>query len=188
MAVYERLMDIIARFGIYNVDNTFLKGELSAYAAGIQTTKNLLLEMERECFVVSAQDYGILEKESLFGSFRTDNSVVNRRKMLLSALAVDETAFTLKGMNNFLDSFPTGHKIIEKYSENALTIVLDRNGWAVENMDYIETVIANFFPAHLEITINVLGIMWDEIESRKLTFGEMDGKGYTWDALEAVTG
>ncbi|MCH5201992.1 MAG: hypothetical protein J1F17_02190 [Oscillospiraceae bacterium] len=187
MKSYNRLNRILSSFKIYDCDNTFIKGELLAYSAGVDFVDNELKTMEREYFVNTSQDYGISEREKLFDSIERPSSIADRRKMLINALSLNRTDFNREGMIKYLGRFPTNFSIEEKYSTNTLTIEMNRNGWVIENLKHIKDSVNRFFPAHIQVNILVTGIMWQEIEEKNMTFKEMEDRNWNWTTIDKYT-
>ena len=62
MTIYDRMMKLFSAFRVYDEDNQFLIGEISAYEAGLNIALDLLRNIEEECFVATASDYGLYIK------------------------------------------------------------------------------------------------------------------------------
>lgn len=183
--ILGRLKGIISVFNVYDVErDVFLQAELKAYSVGLAIIKNMLEEVERECFVVTACDYGLTEKEVMFGSGK-EGIPVNRRNMLIEALSSDRD-FTLEGMQKFLAGFPVGCRIVETPREHKVIIYVDNNSWYRENENYFKSSVKRFFPAHLNIEFNPRGEIWTEIDAKNYTYSSFDSYGFNWNQLENV--
>lgn len=99
MDIYSRIISIICNFKAYNKDNVNLQSEMYAYSKGLEIISNRLMNVEKECFVSTAEDYGLTVKERYFDSITRASDVKSRREMLLSLLSVDETDFNLDGID-----------------------------------------------------------------------------------------
>jgi IS1 family transposase len=187
MTVYDRMESIISAFALYDTEtNKFLKGELKAFAVGLEYLWDMLKTMERECFVATARDYGLTEKEEIFGSPKSDRAVYDRRNMLISALSLSNSDFTLEGMNSYLNIFPTTHDIFETPSKNAVTVNFENNSWVRTNLEALKKAVEKFFPAHLDVTVSATGLMWSEAESKVSSFNYFDSRCYNWTQIEAL--
>ena len=71
MNIYNRIMDIICKFKIYSKDNVNLQGEMYAFSKGLEIVGNRLETMEKECFVSTAEDYGLTVKERYFDYYQS---------------------------------------------------------------------------------------------------------------------
>lgn len=155
MNIYNRIMDIICKFKIYSKDNVNLQGEIYAFSKGLEIVGNRLETMEKECFVSTAEDYGLTVKERYFDSITRADNIKNRREMLLSILSVNETDFNLSGMKKFMGQFPVNSKITEFVASNRIVITFDRNDWIVNNFDFVKSCVEDFFPSHLEFQLQI---------------------------------
>ena len=84
-----------------------LQSEMYAYSKGLEIISNRLMNVEKECFVSTAEDYGLTVKERYFDSITRASDVKSRREMLLSLLSVDETDFNLEIRENLDTRFMT---------------------------------------------------------------------------------
>lgn len=155
MNIYNRIMDIICKFKIYSKDNVNLQGEIYAFSKGLEIVGNRLETMEKECFVSTAEDYGLTVKERYFDSITRADNIKDRREMLLSILSVNETDFNLSGMKKFMGQFPVNSKITEFVASNRIVITFDRNDWIVNNFDFVKSCVEDFFPSHLEFQLQI---------------------------------
>lgn len=155
MNIYNRIMDIICKFKIYSKDNVNLQGEMYAFSKGLEIVGNRLETMEKECFVSTAEDYGLTVKERYFDSIIRADNIKDRREMLLSILSVNETDFNLSGMKKFMGQFPVNSKITEFVASNRIVITFDRNEWIVNNFDFVKSCVEDFFPSHLEFQLQI---------------------------------
>lgn len=155
MNIYNRIMDIICKFKIYSKDNVNLQGEMYAFSKGLEIVGNRLETMEKECFVSTAEDYGLTVKERYFDSITRADNIRDRREMLLSILSVNETDFNLSGMKKFMGQFPVNSKITEFATTNRILITFDKNDWIVNNFDFVKSCVEDFFPSHLEFQLQI---------------------------------
>lgn len=155
MNIYNRIMDIICKCKIYSKDNVNLQGEMYAFSKGLEIVGNRLETMEKECFVSTAEDYGLTVKERYFDSITRADNIKDRREMLLSILSVNETDFNLSGMKKFMGQFPVNSKITEFVASNRIVITFDRNDWIVNNFDFVKSCVEDFFPSHLEFQLQI---------------------------------
>lgn len=155
MNIYNRIMDIICKFKIYSKDNVNLQGEMYAFSKGLEIVGNRLETMEKECFVSTAEDYGLTVKERYFDSITRADNIRDRREMLLSILSVNETDFNLSGMKKFMGQFPVNSEITEFATTKRILITFDKNDWIVNNFDFVKSCVEDFFPSHLEFQLQI---------------------------------
>lgn len=153
MSSFESMKTKIESTGIYNVaDGTNIKKELLTYAEGLDKVFEELSVMERECFIETAQSYGLSEREHFLGVDRSSQTIENRRKMLEAAEQLRGDC-TVQGFEQIVRSYgiekfkfvehPTGFYIIlyvyDKLTDEQQAVLRSR-----ANED---------FPAHINVTI-----------------------------------
>ena len=66
MSEFEHMKRLLENIGLYAItDNSLIKAELMAYAAGLDTYFTALDELKRECFVATATTYGLQYREDM---------------------------------------------------------------------------------------------------------------------------
>ncbi|MGN0459322.1 MAG: hypothetical protein ACI4HL_00245 [Ruminococcus sp.] len=153
MTIYDRMMSLLSAFRVYDEGNTFLQGEIGAYEEGLNIALDLLHNIEQECFVATATDYGLYIKEHYFDFVPRDVTLEKRRSMLMSILSVDENDFTVAGMRKFLNQYPMDYTITESPHDNTITITLTSNDWISENLSLVKSGINKFFPSHIAVNV-----------------------------------
>lgn len=127
--------------------------ELKAFAAGLDLLFNELDEMLKEYFIDMAQSYGLTERERFTGAVRDDLSIEKRRELLKIREQTNEEFCTPEGFNKILEGYGLGNfKITENPSQNALTVKIS-DSLSELNKVWVNKMIENDFPAHLEITV-----------------------------------
>lgn len=153
MTIYNRMMKLLSAFRVYDEDNQFLIGEISAYETGLNIALDLLRNIEEECFVATASDYGLYIKEHYFDYVPKSVTLEKRRSMLMSVLSVNENDFTLSGMQKFLNQYPMQYTVTESPRSNTVTVTLVSNYWVNENLSLVESGVNKFFPSHIKVNV-----------------------------------
>ena len=106
MSEFQRMSDILSATGLYNAErNSLLFAELKAYAEGLDMVFDELEEMLRECFVETAESYGLTMRETWLKRYNPDRTLETRRNAIKSALSVSQSDYTYSGMRKICDSF-----------------------------------------------------------------------------------
>lgn len=174
---------------LYNLEeNSLINAELSTYAKEFDKIYEFLLELERECFIKTATDYGLSLKESHYTSPRIDLSCDDRRKMLLYRLSITSNDFTKEDIEKALFASGIDGYIIESPNDQKIEInVLDLFDTMVTDYE-AKSMAEKFMPAHLYCTFDFRPIQWSQIDSKDLTFDEFDSKDLTWHELDGYYG
>lgn len=127
--------------------------ELKAFSAGLDLLFNLLDEMLVEYFIDTALSYGLYERERFTGAVRDDLSTQKRRELLKIREQTNEKFCTPESFNKIMTGYGlNSFEIVENPSENALTVKI-HDTLSETNKAWVEKMIENDFPAHLEVTV-----------------------------------
>lgn len=166
---------------IYNLsDDTLIMAELAAYAQELDRLYDLLAELEKECFIKTATDYGLSLRERSYTSPRADLTYDDRRKMLLYRMSITSNDFNKESIERALLAAGINGYIIE--SPNELKIEIN----ALELFDTMvtesEAMLAaeQFLPAHLTCIFDFRQCQWVQLDAQELTWEEIDAKDLTW--------
>ncbi|MCH5297363.1 MAG: hypothetical protein J1E85_06820 [Ruminococcus sp.] len=153
MSSFESMKTKIESTGIYNVtEGTNISKELRAYAEGIDSLFDKLAEMERECFVETAESYGLSERERFVGVDRSGETVERRRELLETAEQLRGDC-TVSGFEKIVRTYGLENfKFVEHPTGNYLLLyVYDK--LTDEQKAMIKSRVNEDFPAHINVTI-----------------------------------
>ena len=106
MSEFQKMSGRLSETGLYEVSsNSLIYAELKAYSEGLDMFFNGLDEMLRECFVETAESYGLTMRESWLKRYNPDRTTASRRNAIIKALSVCQTDYTFEGMRKIRDSF-----------------------------------------------------------------------------------
>lgn len=121
MNSFESMSKKLAKTGLYNTsEGNLVYAELMAYAEGLDIYYNALDELLRECFVPTAESWGLETREELIRKCSIDNSIEGRRKSIIAALSICNTDFTKDGFMKCLDIFGIEGTVTEDFKNNKL--------------------------------------------------------------------
>lgn len=171
--------------GFYNLNDTSLiSAELSAYAQAINIIETLLDEIEKECFLATAQSYGLSIPEKMLGSEQSDKSYEDRRNSLLYRYSITANDFNKESIEKVLSVAGVNGYIIEVPEQNTMYINCLSLNDEIANKDEIKKQIEEFLPAHLNCIFDFRNLQWDTIDNNDKTFNEMDSQDLTWDNID----
>ena len=180
------MQQVLKPLSLYKLsDDTLIHAELLTYSIEFDTLINSLNELERECFISTATDFGLSLREKIFGPIRLDLTQSSRREMLLYRGAITSNDFNLEAMAKSLVSVGIKGYIIEKPSLyqihiNCLELLDDSRSQA-----QVEIEAKKFLPAHLEAIFDFRPLQWVQIDAMDKTCLEMDNKDYTWAQIDS---
>ena len=154
MSSYNSMKTKLYATGLYKLDDSSNTAqELKAFAQELDVMFDMLEEMTRECFIATAQSYGIIERERFIGKERSELPTEQRREMLLiqeqmMGNSCSKGAFELMlrgvGLTNFT--------ITESFATQAVTVTIN-DVLTAEIKQMIEEKILAEFPSHLDVTV-----------------------------------
>ncbi len=184
MNALESMVTKLLPTDIYNLEpGTNVHNELSAYAAALDAHRENLDAVLRECFLSTAETYGIELREKVFGSPRTDYSITDRRNMLMLRNSIGESDFTLDGFDKIMQSLGvTDYTVTEMPTLQTVSVSI---GGSYNSRDkaWIINEVTKFVPAHIRCNVYFGGKTWSELDALVGTYAEFDSNNYTWAQL-----
>ena len=155
MDSYTSMKSKLAPTGLYGLEpGSEVDCELTAYAAGLQPLFQQLDEIEREAFIVTAQTYGLSERELFTGSEKSDLPVETRRSYLLTSEHSLGGEASLEGFKAYLSKCGISQFTVrENVSHRAVQIFIDDNLTDGEK-SLVRKKITGTFPVHLNVTVH----------------------------------
>lgn len=186
MGAEESMKEKLAPLKIYNItQNSEVQKELSIYAAALDTVESNIALLERECFINTAEDFGLDGREEIWGTVQREIPIDKRRELISAKLSIGYDDFNLEAMKKFLSAINFDAEIIEMPDKNRIYIINKTTSYTKAEQKLIKKQIENFFPAHLELYIDFRTINWDTIDSKNRTFQYMDNMALSWDKIDA---
>ncbi len=172
--------------GVYRLAATDLVYlELCAYQSALSVLFEGVLELEREGFLSTAQDWGLAEAEWRYG-MAADGLTAAERRRRVQAYAYSRTAGGLEAFTALLAAMGcTGNA------------VLDGERWCV----YLETAppsgqaeallrqkLMGAAPANAEVELMVRPAAWDALDALAESWAVWEAKKLDWDAFDSGAG
>ena len=172
--------------GVYRLAATDLVYlELCAYQSALSVLFEGVLELEREGFLSTAQDWGLAEAEWRYG-LAADGLTAAERRRRVQAYAYSRTAGGLEAFTALLAAMGcTGNA------------VLDGERWCV----YLETAppsgqaeallrqkLIGAAPANAEVELMVRPAAWDALDALAESWAAWEAKKLDWDAFDSGAG
>ncbi|MDP4119451.1 MAG: DUF2313 domain-containing protein [Bacillota bacterium] len=153
MSSLSSMIAVLSPMALYNLSATQTDyKELQAFACALDVFYSELDEIQREMFVATAVDYGIRNRERIYGCVRDDLNIDKRRQMITDRLSITTNDFTVDGFNKTLASLGIQYEIYESYSNNSIHV--DCIGsFTSQQKEWITSEISKFVPAHLSVLV-----------------------------------
>lgn len=155
MSSYDSMKTKLEPVGLYSIsEGSNISNELKAYAEGIDPLFEDLDVMTRECFIDTAETYGITQRENFTGKERSDYTLEQRREMLRLQEQNMGSKCNKAAFEDKMRSFGVyDFYFYEYFSKDVLAIYInDSLSDATKKM--VEEKVAAEFPVHLKVTVN----------------------------------
>lgn len=184
MRALESMIKKLAPLNIYSTSVTSnIYAELAAYAVAFDRYRDLLNEALRECFISTAETFGLEIRERVVGDVRDDCSIEQRRNMLSTRTSLGETDYNLKGFDRFMKSFGVQNYTLSE-SPGTQSITVNVMGDYSSNTEmWILNQIELILPAHLDMYVYAGGRDWATVDSGNHQYIAFDNHDYTWAQL-----
>ncbi len=183
--ILSSLQSKLKPIGIYKLNgNTLVNAELSAYAQGLKILNDKLETLENESFIVTASDYGLSFRETLFGRVKSNRTVEERRDMLIYRGSINSNDFTRESIERALIAIGIKGAVSENVDGNNVYInCLDILDSFSSESDIIQRA-QEFLPAHLNEIFDFRVLSWNYIDSKDISFDNMDSYERTWSFID----
>ncbi len=184
MTSLESMIKKLSPLGIYRIENkTNIKNELSAYAYALDIHRKNIDTLIRECFISSAQDYGIEIREKVIGAVKSSYDLSKRREMLTLRKGFNENDFTRDSLAKFIKSFGvTEFNISEVPTQHIIGVAIG-GSYPDSEEKWIENQIRLILPAHLTAFVYFGGRNWRQINEDDKTFKQLDDQDLMWQEI-----
>lgn len=183
---YNTMMSALQKISLYSSDAKNLSTELKAYALLIDEINNEIRELMRECFVCTAESFGLSDIERIIGTVRDELSIEKRREMLMLRFSINSSCFTRDAVLSALKSFGLDCDLYE-YPSQSTVVVNSKGEYSEAQKAWIRTQVRKIMPAHLLVQVIFSGPAWSQIDNDNTTFLLMDSKNLTWEEIDNLS-
>lgn len=183
---FKNMRSYLSKLQIYNLSvDSYITHELHAYDIGFKYVEDMINELEREMSINTAESYGLCRWEKiLFGDVNEQLDAYDRRKMIISALQVDESYFTCDGISKALGAVGIDAQVKEFLDEERITVTAMEYRGGNFNTEYINRRLETIVPAHLDFTLDMGVFSWAIFDQYNFDFELWDSKDITWEYFE----
>lgn len=170
--------------GIYALTGTTaVDYELQSYAAGFDPVCDALERLQTESFAATAEDYGLLQRERLFG-LTPRGSLADRREAVLSLGTVAPGDNTRQALEQSMRAAGLDCEICEFPETRTLYLNCPADQDTAYLRDASARIAKLFLPAHLNGELDFRSISWNNIDQTDSSFDASDSRDLTWDAID----
>lgn len=180
---YKSMCEALKPLGLYSFESTNVSNELLTYAVMIDELNNTLNDLLSECFIDTAEDLGLSQREKVIGAVRGDLSIDKRRSMLKLRESINLSSFTPSKIKKSLESFGLTCEVYE--FPTLFTAVVDATGkYTVAQKAWIRSQVEKIMPTHLQVQVVFNGPSWAQIDEYNNNFSYINIKNYSWEQID----
>lgn len=184
----DSLIKALSSVGLYDLsEGTLVRCELEVYSEALEELRTELETMLRECFLSTAETYGLSRRERIWGKVRDDLPEDMRRQMLILRKSFGFDDFTPEGVGKVLGFLGVKGEIYEYPSLSRMVVDLRNESFTQGERSFILSQIKAVLPAHLEIDTVFSGLTWETCDNKALSFSQIEGKNYTWAQIDLLS-
>ena len=172
--------------GVYRLAATDLVYlELCAYQSALSVLFEGVLELEREGFLSTAQDWGLAEAEWRYG-LAADGLTAAERRRRVQAYAYSRTAGGLEAFTALLAAMGcTGNAVLDG---ERWCVYLDTAPPSGQAEALLRQKLMGAAPANAEVELMVRPAAWDALDALAESWAAWEAKKLDWDAFDSGAG
>ncbi len=181
MTSLQSMIKKLTSLGIYDItDGSNIKHELEAYAFALDKHRENITALLIECFISSAESYGIELREKVLGDLKDFYPLSKRREMLRIRNIFGESDFTPSAIGRFLNGVGvTDYNITENPANNIISVSIG-GSYSDSEAKWIKKQVEDILPAHLTAFVYFGGKTWRDFELQDKTFAQLDALDLKW--------
>ncbi len=185
MSTLSDLVKILQPLNLYSLTKSSnVYRELSVYGKEFDRLKADFDEFLRECFVQTAETYGLSNIEHIYMNPTTELDAETRRQRILDRLLINDSDYTLQAVSKAIKCFGTESFDIIEFPNRNQVVVEIFGEYTQAQEEYIVTEITKLLPADNVFQVNFDGLTWSDFEAENLTFAEIEAKNYDWKTID----
>ena len=188
MDYVKALIDILSPLRIYNLESGMGAAEIGALGASLNEMCAVFEELERECFVQTAEGYGLVLTEKLLPMAPSSATAEERRAALAALTAVDDGCFTLSDINRQLKGCGVDAAARETEDKYLVEISFPGLRGVPVNIAELAARIDMLLPCHIGTRYVYVYIVWGEAETWFSEWSRIEERGFTWAEFERCAG
>ena len=183
MGYFAYLKELIAPMLYYDLDSGLGSAELDAEGEQLDSVFEELLTLEREAFLVTAEDFGLTRYEDIVPARPLSESLADRRAALRALLLIDGCGFTIEALNTTLRG--CGINVVASEAEQTMTVNVSFPSvrGVPDGFEELRKRIEQILPCHLNIeyvfsfadwvTLEIIGT-WANLEAGIRSWAELE--------------
>ena len=139
--------------GLYHIaEGSLIYYELCAYAEGLDILYEVLNELENECFIMTAKNYGLSVPEKIVNKVNVMSSRQSRRSSVINALSVTSKDRMMYSLEKYLNIFNIKGEFTENVPQKKITLVCE-TGLTETQKQQITYQMSQYMPCWMKLVI-----------------------------------
>lgn len=151
MGYSDYLIQLLKPLGVYDLENNgYNVAELTVLGMALDECCGVCETLERECFISTAEDYGLSMYEAIMPKHYA-YLVNTRRAALIAMLSVNNSCFTEKALNEALSG--CGEPTAVSETGEAMQVIVDFTDIDMKpvNFELLSNWVESMLPCHLDV-------------------------------------
>lgn len=182
MKPLESMLLQMKPLGLYDLgkDGSLVRAELSACADALQLAYDGLLELEREAYFASAQDWGFSGKCAWLG---IADGGEHRRTAGLALLRIRPDSFTRADFLQAAEALGLGGPLYECFAQRQVLLC---PSVPPDDREFAARMLRRLLPAHLTVRTDLRGkdASWAALDAQAQNWTQYDAQAETWGERE----
>jgi len=177
----ERLKKLLRPLGVYDLEGAVNGSLLEAEGTALDGLEAWLEELERECSLIAARDWGLEAWVELLGLRPAARDRAQLRSAVQALLRIGAGACTLQSVNDTLEGcgIPARAAVT---GTGTVEVSFPETPGVPEDFEALRRNIEEILPAHLGITYVFAFLTWETLESRGWSWADV--AGMSWEEME----
>ena len=177
----EHLRAFLKPLGVYDLNAPVNGSSLEAQGAALDELEGWLEELERECSLIAAEDWGLEKWCALLGIRPAAREAEQLRSSVQALLRIGTGPCTLHSVNETLEGcgIPAAAAVT---GTGTVEVSFPGTPGMPGDFEVLRRNIEEILPAHVEVTYVFDYLSWAELEGRGWTWEDVEKR--TWEEVE----
>lgn len=184
MSYTQYIKDVLAPLRIYDLEGTFVGGEVATEGEALDKVDGGLDEVLRESNLATAESWGLDRIAKLLVRRPVAADSAAMRGALAALLRINGDSFTRMAINDTLFGCGIRCQVDETDTPGTVLVYFPGVPGIPAGFEEMSRIIEDILPAHLLVEYSFWIITWAQLEERFQTWQAIENELLTWTQLE----
>lgn len=180
------MKDLLRPLGVYQLDDSFLGGELECMGRAMDALQEELERIQQEMSLVTACGEGVEKAVKLFGLHPVTQDTRQLARSLSALGRIGWDSFTLSAINSTIGGCGVNAEVTETDTPGTVVVRFPELKGVPEEFESLRRIIENILPAHLRVQYLFWYMTWGEWSGQAMTWQAIHEEGLTWETFETL--